>query len=267
MDSAVLFVPADRPERIAKAVDRADAVIVDLEDAVAPADRPTARLALAALAGTLDPARTLVRVNAATTSDCAPDVAAALAAGVTICVLAKAESRADVEAAAPLQVVALIETPRGVLTAPEIARAPNCVGLMWGSEDLAAALGASHSRPGGVLTGVLEAARHAVLLAARAHGRVAIDSPFTDIADEAGLHDEARAAHDLGFDAKACIHPAQVAVIRDAFAPADADVAWAHRVVDERARLGSAVFQLDGAMIDAPVIQRAEAILRRLPRP
>lgn len=261
----MLFAPADRPDRVAKALDIADLVIIDLEDAVAPAARPAARGALAELAARIDIRRCVVRINPTSTPDCALDVAAMTAAGFDTCMLAKAESAEDVAAVGPLRVVALIETPLGILQASGIAAAPSCVGVMFGSEDLALGLGAAQSRPGGLFSGILETARHTVLLAARAHGVLAIDAVFVDLDDDAGLREEAVVASNMGFDAKACVHPRQVGVVREAFQPSTADAAWAERVVQESAGRGEAVFQLDGQMIDAPVIRRAEAILRRRP--
>lgn len=261
----LLFVPADRPERVRKAAELADIVVIDLEDAVAPASRASARDALVAIAGELDPARTIVRISAASTSDNLMDIAAILTTPLITCMLAKAESHEDVLAAAPLQVVALVETPLGVINSGSIAAAPGCVGLMWGSEDLAIELGASQSRRDGQLIGVLETARHTTLLAAHAHGRFAIDAAFPDLDDESGLRSESATARGLGFDAKACIHPRQIDLVREAFRPSAADAAWAGRVTVAAASRPDAVFQLDGEMIDAPVIRRAEAILRLLP--
>lgn len=270
---ALLFCPADRPERYGKAADRADVVIIDLEDAVAPAARPAAREALTA--SELDPDRTIVRVNPVDTDDHAADLEALAATGYRCVMLAKTESAAqvtDVHSATGAAVLALVETPLGVVRAEEIAAAPGCAGLMWGAEDLLAAMGGSTSRFSAAEAGgprvageyrdVPRHARARVALAAAAFGRWAVDSVHLDIADEAGQRAEALDAVALGYVGTACIHPSQVAVVRGAYAPDDDDVAWARRVLDA-AEHEKGVFQLDGRMVDGPVFRQAEATLRR----
>ena len=270
---ALLFCPADRPERYGKAADRADVVIIDLEDAVAPAARPAAREALTA--SELDPDRTIVRVNPVDTDDHAADLEALAATGYRCVMLAKTESAAqvtDVHSATGAAVLALVETPLGVVRVEEIAAAPGCAGLMWGAEDLLAAMGGSTSRFSAAEAGgprvageyrdVPRHARARVALAAAAFGRWAVDSVHLDIADEAGQRAEALDAVALGYVGTACIHPSQVAVVRGAYAPDDDDVAWARRVLDA-AEHEKGVFQLDGRMVDGPVFRQAEATLRR----
>ncbi|MFB9259678.1 HpcH/HpaI aldolase/citrate lyase family protein [Dietzia aerolata] len=270
---ALLFCPADRPERYGKAADRADVVIIDLEDAVAPAARPAAREALTA--SELDPDRTIVRVNPVDTDDHAADLEALAATGYRCVMLAKTESAAqvtDVHSATGAAVLALVETPLGVVRAEEIAAAPGCAGLMWGAEDLLAAMGGSTSRFAAAEAGgprvageyrdVPRHARARVALAAAAFGRWAVDSVHLDIADEAGQRAEALDAVALGYVGTACIHPSQVAVVRGAYAPDDDEVAWARRVLDA-AEHEKGVFQLDGRMVDGPVFRQAEATLRR----
>ena len=270
---AMLFCPADRPERYGKAAERADVVIVDLEDAVAPENRTVARDALRA--SELDPARTIVRVNPADSADHAADLEALAATGYRCVMLAKTESAAqvtDLYSSTGAEVLALVETPLGVVRAPEIASAPGCAGLMWGAEDLLAAMGGSTSRfaeseaggarVAGQYRDVPRHARARVALADAAFGRWAVDSVHLDIADEAGQRAEALDAVALGFVATACIHPSQVATVRQAYAPDDDEVAWARRVLDA-ARGNQGVFQLDGRMIDGPVFRQAEATLRR----
>lgn len=270
---ALLFCPADRPERYGKAAERADVVIVDLEDAVAPADRPAAREALTA--SNLDPDRTIVRVNPIGTDDHALDLEALAATGYRCVMLAKTESAAqvtDLYSTTGASVLALVETPLGVVRAEEIASAPGCSGLMWGAEDLLAAMGGSTSRYSAVETGgprvageyrdVPRHARARVALAAAAFGRWAVDSVHLDIADEAGQRAEALDAVALGFVATACIHPSQVAVVRGAYAPDDDEVAWARKVL-AAAEHNQGVFQLDGRMVDGPVFRQAESTMRR----
>lgn len=256
---ALLFCPADRPERFAKAADRSDAVILDLEDAVAPADKAAAREAL--VSTPLDPERTIVRVNPAGTEALDLDLAALQATEYRYVMLAKAEELPG--ALDDYSVIALCETALGVLSAPAIAAAPNVVGLMWGSEDLIASLGGTSARfADGHFRAVSLHARSAVLLAAGAYGKAAIDTVFVDIANAAGMAAAARDAAASGFAATACIHPSQVAVVREAYAPSAEEVAFA-RAVLAQAEHEAGVFTFDGRMIDEPVLRHARKVLSR----
>ncbi len=258
---ALLFCPADRPERYAKALAAADTVIIDLEDAVAPADKASARLSLAA--HEVDPDRAIVRVNAADGADHQADLAALAGTAYRTVMLAKAESGAQLDglADAGYRVIALCETALGVENSAEIAGHPAVVGVMWGAEDLVASLGGRSSRhPDGSYRDVARYARSRVLIAAKAAGRLAIDAVHLEIADTEGLRREALDAVACGFDATACIHPSQVAVIRDAYAPAAEQRAWARRVI-AAAEGQHGVFSFEGRMIDEPVLRQARAIL------
>jgi citrate lyase subunit beta/citryl-CoA lyase len=270
MGPALLFCPADRPERYQKAATRADAVILDLEDAVAPADKQRARGAILAQLGAtgdepeLDPSRTIIRVNPAGTEEFEKDLHCLAHTPYKTVMLAKAESAAQLEALAHYQVVALCETAAGVLNAPAIAAAPNAVALMWGAEDLLASLGGTSSRKddGGYRAVALHA-RSSVLLAARAFGKEAVDAVYTNIPDLAGLATEAADAVASGFGSKACIHPSQAAVVRGAFAPSEAEVSAAAALLQAAAAAGKGVFQYKGQMIDGPILKHAEAVIRR----
>jgi citrate lyase subunit beta/citryl-CoA lyase len=260
---AWLFCPADRPDRYAKAAAAADVVILDLEDAVAPASKPEAREALAASA--LDPARTIVRVNATGTADLDKDLAALAHTRYQALMLPKCESAQQVCALAPRDVIVLVETPRGALSVLACAEAANTVAVMWGAEDLLAALGGTSSRRAdGAYRAVAMHARSAALLAASAAGRLPIDSVYLDIADTGGLQSEADDAVASGFAAKVAIHPSQVPVIRAAFAPSPQDLTWARSVL-AAAKQERGVFSYAGRMVDAPVLRHAEALLRREP--
>jgi citrate lyase subunit beta/citryl-CoA lyase len=264
MGPALLFCPADRPERYTKAAERSDAVIIDLEDAVTPEARDGARRAL--IANPLDPARTIVRVNAIGTPDLERDLEALDETLYRTVMVPKAQRAEHATALAPYEVVALCETAAGVLAAPEIAAAPNVVALMWGAEDLIASLGGSSSRfADGSHRSVARHARSQVLLAAGAHGKAAIDSVFLAIPDLAGLAAEAEDAVATGFAATACIHPSQVAVIRDAYQPTEAEVAYAWEILKASAS-EHGVFQYQGRMVDGPLLRHAEAVLRRAAR-
>lgn len=261
MGPALLFCPASRPDRYGKAAERADAVVLDLEDAVAPADKPAAREALAA--SSLDPERTIVRVNGVRSGELEADLAALAGTRYRTVMLPKAESAADVGAVAGFQVVALVETARGVVAASEIAAAEAVVALMWGAEDLVASLGGTSSRgPDGGYRGVAAHARSAVLLAAAAVGKAAIDAVHTDLADLEGLRAEAEDAAASGFAATACLHPDHVPVIRAAYRPGEEQVAWAERVL-AAAATQPGVFSFEGQMIDEPVLAQARRVMER----
>jgi citrate lyase subunit beta/citryl-CoA lyase len=258
---ALLFCPADRPDRYSKAAARADAVILDLEDAVAPADKSAAREAL--VANPLDPATTIVRANPFATDDFELDLAALAGTEYRTVMLAKASSAAEVEALRRFEVIALCETAVGVLAATEIAAADHVTALMWGAEDLVASLGGSSSRRAdGRYRDVARHARSAVLLAAAANDTAAIDAVHLDIADLDGLTDEARDAAASGFAATACIHPSQVEVVRAAYAPTEDEIAHA-RALLAAAQGEHGVFTFGGRMVDEPVLRHARAVLRR----
>lgn len=262
---AMLFCPADRPDRYQKAADRADVVILDLEDAVRGEAKAEARAAL--LENPLDPNRTIVRVNPANTGDFRQDMQTLADTDYRVVMLAKSEAAQQVHNTG-LQVIALIETPLGAMVAGEIAAAPECIGMMWGAEDLTAAMGGRSSRfgPGersrGRYRDVAQHVRSTVRLASAAYGKFAIDSVYIDIPDTEGLRSEALDAAALGYEATACIHPSQVEVIREAYSPTADEVEWAEKI------LGAAVdahgvFRIDGQMVDAPVLRQAESIARR----
>jgi citrate lyase subunit beta/citryl-CoA lyase len=262
---AWLFCPADRPERFAKAAAAADVVILDLEDGVAEADKPAARKALRETP--LDPERTVVRVNAAGTDEHGRDLEALADTPYTTVMLSKTESAAQVTALAPRDVVALIETPRGAVFATEIAAAQGTVAMMWGAEDLVAALGGSSSRrPDRTYRDVARHVRSTVLLAASAFGRIALDAVHLDIRDLDGLRDEADDGVAVGFDGTVCIHPTQVAVVREAYRPSEEKLDWARRVL-AAAKTERGVFAFEGQMVDSPVLKHAEMLLRRAGEP
>ena len=262
LGAALLFCPADRPERFAKAVAAADAVILDLEDAVAADAKVHARGAL--IESQLDPERVIVRVNPIGSSDFASDIATLSQTDYRRVMLAKAESPKRVRALDPrFEIIALCETARGVVAAERLADLPNVSGLMWGAEDLVASLGGTSSRkPNGRYRDIARHARSRVLLAAGARGKAAIDAVHLDIADVKGLAREATDAAASGFAATACIHPSQVDVIRRAYAPDADSVVWATGVL--AAAVGErGVFTFEGRMVDEPVLRHARALVQR----
>jgi citrate lyase subunit beta/citryl-CoA lyase len=251
---AILFCPADRPDRYEKALQAADMVILDLEDAVAADRRSMARKAV--LDNPLEPDRVIVRINAASTAEHALDVEMLLRSEYSLVMLAKAEAPDDVAALRPMRVIGLCETPIGVMQAGRIAAAQNTVGLMWGAEDFVAGLGGRTSRAeSGHYADVARYAQSHVLVAAKAYGRLAIDAVYLDYADGSGLAAESRAAVDCGFDAKACIHPTQADVVRRAYRPTAEQVAYAERVL--AAAGGGGVASVDGQMVDGPLVAQS----------
>ena len=258
-----LFVPADRPDRWAKAFAAGtDAVILDLEDGVAASAKPGARRALREGRDAIDaaPCPILVRVNARSSDDYSLDLDSVRDLGLAGVMLAKAETAADVEAtsaATGAPVVALIETARGLAAARLIAAA--CARIAFGSIDFAADLGTAHT------PAALASARSELVLASRLADRPApIDGVTTSVKDPDLVRADAAHACELGFSGKLLIHPAQIAPAMDGFRPSDDDVAWAERILSARGVLGAAA--VDGAMVDAPVFLRAEQILRRAAR-
>ena len=257
MRRSYLFVPGNRPDRYAKALAaRAGAVIVDLEDAVAPAEKPAAR---EALAGWLAPERpVMVRVNAAGTEWFGDDLRVCASDAVSAIVLPKAERADDIARIGAVcgarPVFPLVETARGMWNVLAVAQAPNVRALLFGSLDYQSDLGTSDDD--------LVYARSRLVLASRVAG---IDPPVDGITQSVDdlelLRRDCQRARHLGFGAKLCIHPRQVDVVNRCFSPSAEDVAWARRVVDAFARSGGNAALLDGKMIDTPVLVRAEAML------
>lgn len=265
-----LFVPATRPERFAKALaSGADAVIIDLEDAVAPGEKAQARQLLAqawpglAAAGR---ARVLVRVNAGNTAWHGDDLnllGGLAGLGVAGVVLAKAEHAAQLSHVAAVlgpacALVPLIESVAGLDAADTLARCPQVLRLAFGNLDFQADAGLVCGPDEAELTAV----RLALLLASR---RAQLPSPIDGVT--ADTQDTAQLARDVlrsrsgGFGAKLCIHPAQVAAVNAAFTPSPAEIDWARRVVAASEAGSGGVVSLDGRMVDAPVLRLAQRTL------
>lgn len=259
---ALLFCPADRPERFRGALDKADAVILDLEDAVRPEAKAAARDNI--IDADLDPARVIVRVNAPDTEAFESDLAALARTDFRTVMVAKTERAESLSIVHErYSIIALCETARGVHAADRIAEHPRVIALMWGAEDLVASLGGTSSRfPSGEYRDIARHARSRVLLEAGAHGKASIDAVHIDIDDLDGLQREATDAAASGFAATACIHPRQVAVIRAAYAPDAATVEWARSVLTA-SETERGVFRFDGRMIDEPVLRHARSVLAR----
>jgi citrate lyase subunit beta/citryl-CoA lyase len=259
---AWLFCPADQPDRFTKAADRADAVILDLEDAVSPSDRPSARRSIEDIQ--LDPERTIIRVNATGTPDLSLDLVATARTAYRNVTLTKTESAAQVDhlGDAGHKVIALCETARGIEHATEIARHPAVIALMWEAEDLVVSMGGRSSRAeDGRYRDVARYARSRVLIAATAAGKSAVDAVHLDIADVRGQSEEARDAAAVGFFASACIHPGEVSAIRAAYKPTQQERERSLRLPEE-ARFHAGAFQFEGQMVDEPILRQARAALK-----
>ncbi|MDP1026580.1 CoA ester lyase [Sphingomonas sp. KR1UV-12] len=284
-----LFIPADSEKKLAKGdASGADALILDLEDAVAPAAKPAAR-ALAAEylhgrpAGTRRP-EVWVRINPLDTDLALADLAAVVAARPDGVMLPKGEGPADVRRLShyldALEVQAGVPqgTTRILPVATETAASPftlgdyagaglaRLAGLTWGAEDLATALGASTNQAadgsGWALTYRL--VRSLTLLGARAAGVQAIDTLHADFRDEAGLRAASVASYAEGFTGRLAIHPAQVAAINESYLPSPGQVEHARRVVAAFAEAGGGTVGLDGRMLDIPHLKQAQAVLAQL---
>ena len=253
--SAWLFVPGDRPERFAKAAaSGADAVICDLEDAVAPANKPAAR---AAVAGWLREHRAYVRVNAAGTPWHDRDVAALSGLpGLIGVMLPQAETPVEIRALGDgVPVVPLVETAAGVENVAALATVPGVQRLAFGSIDFALDCGMDE------LDETLLYARSRLVLASRA-ARIAapLDGVTAELDDPQETARDARWSRRLGFGGKLCIHPRQVALVTAAFTPSEEEIAWARAVRDAVAG-SDGVARVRGEMVDRPVLERAQRIL------
>lgn len=267
---SLLFVPAVRPDRFPKALATgADAVCVDLEDGVAPDAKETARgQALALLAGRgPSAAEVSLRINDAKTALGRTDLDELVKSGARpdALMLPKVAGADEIRAVdtalarggGALPLIVQIETAAGLLAASEIAAAsPNVSAVFFGAIDLSADLGCA------VEWEALLYARSRVVLAAGAAGVSALDSPFMDVPSLDALAVETRRVRRVGFTGKAAIHPTQVAVIQEAFAPTAAEAAWARKIVAAYERQQGGVLLVDGQLIERPVVRSARRTLR-----
>lgn len=262
-----LFVPGNRPERFAKALaSGADAIVLDLEDAVAPADKGSARDAIAQWLGHASGValeRIVVRINDAQSSAFTDDMRLLREVGLSNVMLPKAESAAQVQAVRERVpeacVLALIESARGIANVLQVAGADGVTRLVFGTLDYALDLDLD-------ITDGPEALVHAAAKIAIASRVAGLATPVAGVTPQ--LDDETRLLGDLawsrrhGFGAKLCIHPRQVAPIHAALAPSAQAVEWARRVLAAEAA-SPGVAQLDGRMIDRPVVLQAQRTLQR----
>ena len=277
---SVLFVPADRPERFAKAAaSGADAIILDLEDSVSLENKGKAREAAAEwLSGDRNEIRTFIRINPQGSGMTQDDLDAVLPHYPDALVLPKAEGAATVKWLRSLMVPAIAdgEEPGIFAIATETAAgifemgsyrdvASSLLGLSWGAEDLPAAIGAATSREeDGSYTPPYELARSLTLFAAHAAGVMALDTVYPSIKDEAGLEAYAKRAARDGFTGMLAIHPAQIPIINAAFTPTEQQLSEARAVVEAfAANPGAGALQVGGKMVDAPHLASAQKLLAR----
>jgi len=271
---SVLYIPGSKERALEKAMGLpADAIIFDLEDAVAPDEKPAARDLLARVLTDWDfGARArIVRVNGLDTewgaADCTT-MAAAIAAGAKIdaILIPKVNSPADLDAVAALvpgaDLWAMMETCLGMLNAAQIAGHPRLKGMVMGTNDLAKELG-SRFRADRL---PMQAGLGLCLLAAKANGQVIVDGVYNAFKDEAGLKFECDQGRDMGFDGKTLIHPAQLDIANAAFAPSEAEIDLARRQIaafDAVLAQGGGVAVVDGKIVENLHIVTAKAILAK----
>ncbi len=277
---SVLFCPANEPRKVRRlSGSGADAVVLDLEDAVAESQKIAARTSAREALPTLRGALRTVRVNAFETGLTAGDVAAVVCPDLDAIILPKAETREDIrrldrliakgEAASGVSpgsvgIIAIVETAVGISRAMEIGEAsPRLISLAFGSADLGNDLGIAALR--GDLSAALAYGRAKIVYDARAAGLPPpLDGPYLNVRDQAALEADSRVSRGLGHRGRICIHPDQVPVVNRVFAPDPDDVAFARKVVAafaEAVRAGSASIAVDGVFVDYPILYKAERIV------
>jgi citrate lyase subunit beta/citryl-CoA lyase len=284
MTRSMLFVPGDSEKKLAKAADgAADALILDIEDSVAPERKAMAREMVGAYLKTRMGTRKQklwVRINPLDTPDALPDLAAIVAGRPDVLLLPKAagavdvvlldhyllalEAREGVTPGAIKVVVVATETGAAMFGLGSYSKdTPRLLGLTWGAEDLSAAVGASsNSDEKGVLTPLYIMARGLCLAAAASADVEAVDTAYMGIGDPEGLRRVCNEARRDGFRSKMAIHPDQVAIINEAFSPSTAEVAHAQKIVDLfAANPGAGTLKLDGRMLDIPHLKQAKRVL------
>lgn len=254
-----LFVPATRPAFLDKAVRAgADAVIIDLEDAVAPADKDSARQSLLTIA--LPPVTRILRINAIGTPWHDDDLAILSRLDIDAVMLPKCQTEEEAASVGAvidrhIQLIALVENAAGVANAASIAASPDVARLAFGAADFCADIGCADDWD------ALLYARSSIVLASRLGGVVApIDGVTLQLEDPQQSERDARRAAELGFSGKMCIHPSQVAPVQAGFQPGPDELLWARRVVEHK---DAGATSLHGMMIDPPIVRRAEQLLAR----
>ena len=262
-----LFVPATRMDRVAKAfASGADAVIVDLEDAVAQEDKVQARQAVQSYYHSQDYQPIWLRINRAGSAEFAHDIALCQQlpnlAGI---ILAKAEQAAAIEymyQATHLPVIALIESALGLAHIPAMAGATGLLAFSYGFLDLCNDLNVQVGTTAADI--IANQIRYQLIVTSKVQGLLApIDTIYPDFQDDNGLSARVQLWSQMGLSGMLCIHPKQVAVINNTLQPSDAELDFAKRVIGEYERSHEAVFKIDGMMVDAPVIEHCRQLLEK----
>ncbi|AFH90480.1 CoA ester lyase [Corynebacterium pseudotuberculosis 31] len=263
---AILFAPADRAEIIPKAAERADLVILDLEDGAGDVNRESAYQNIKN--AHLDPATTFVRVVGPSDEHYHQDIAFVRETEYRNVIVPKVGTRLPKNLDG-FNVVPIIETPAALINIQHFAEHPLVVGLYWGADDLTIGLGGAYSRQRndeptpGCYRETMAYARSQTLIHAAAAGKWAMDAVYQDFSDQDGLYLEALDSARMGFSLYPCIHPRQVEVVRRAFYPGEEQITWARRIAEESQR-HSGAFKLDGEMVDTPLITLAFNLLNRI---
>ena len=262
MFRSLLFAPGDQPAKIAKAMAAgADAVIIDLEDAVGPADKGAARDALAnwldSEEARANKVPVLVRINCINSGCFGDDLRLCRTPGIAGVVLPKAERVADIAAASPgSPVYPLIETMVGFSRITELAAAPRVSRLLFGTIDFKLDMGIDGDRD------ELLFFRSQIVLASRLAGLLPpVDGVTVDIDDDAKIEDDANYARRIGFGGKLCIHPNQVPVVNRSFAPSQQKIDWANKILHAAEAAGGGAVAVEGKLIDRPVVVTAQRII------
>lgn len=267
-NKSYLFISGNKPANIQNAdIFDADAVIFDVEDAVAPEEKDAARQLIRQYLSDLYPKdiHVYVRINGVDSVWFDNDFALLGKPSISGIVLPKATEANITACERKLNttkkdrgVIALIESPRGITEAPGIAARSVVKGLMFGAEDYSLVMNIDRHQA----DTALNHARNTVAISAKAYGKEAIDTPYPDMRDQTRFEEETKAARRMGFTGKACIHPSHVAFINRTFMPSDDEIVWAEKIIAAAEKHpNEGVFALDGKMIDEPIIAHAKAIL------
>ncbi len=263
---ALLFCPGDRPDRFGKAVEAADAAVLDLEDGVGESRKAEALSAVTAfLAHTRE--RVIVRINPPLSERGRADLAAVLAAGASTLLLPKTESVAELDAVLaaapadrPVSVIPSVESVKGALALESCLDRPGILGLGWGPYDLAADLGLLAVREeSGAFLSPIRHLRDRMLCVAAAAGVAVYDSVTTEYRDATLLERDLHEAVALGMVGKFAVHPRQAGAIRSAFRPDPAEVERCRRML--AADLDGGAFAFEGEMVDGPILRRARQVV------
>jgi citrate lyase subunit beta / citryl-CoA lyase len=269
-----IYLPGNRPRMIQKGPGLgADAVILDLEDSVSPEQKDAARFLVSRAIEMIDfgLSEVMVRINPISHGGLI-DLAAILGAGPDAVVVPKCECKADVQAvenaikeaklSKQICILPMIETAKGILNAYEVACAsPMVDAITFGGEDFTQDIGATRTKAGREIFW----GRSMVIIAAKAARVQALDTVFSDLTDEEGLRRDTIEIKEMGFDGRAAIHPSQIEIIHECFTPTEKEVQFAVNVLfaaDKARSEGSGVAVVKGKMIDKPIIQRAEKIIK-----